>query len=310
MSSTNTGSSSLRPAWYKGGSQGGRGFQPPPTVTSSDRGDKSRSSSWGSQERRDSNKFSALQDDDDVPPMSKPDGAGGNSRSEAFRSSFNRSSSVGQKPPGRSLADLASRIPEAAGPGSRRSAAGFERGAPGSGSGRFSGLGGGRTSDSSAPSGAAAAGSIDAYKPDPKVIRFTREKLLAMRPTPNPADGPPASLKHMEGSVFLSKEPQDPGMYGFVFQSVLLWSLILLDCAEYADSLFLVALKLSVLGLAGSGGDLGHRSSRAPIVDGNAESCPRFTGGRCSTTWFNCSPQQWQMATRCGVTTYGRRRKA
>ena len=206
MSSTN--SSSLRPAWYKGGSQGGRGFQPPPTVTSSDRGDKSRSSSGGSQERRDSNKFSALQDDDDGPPISKSDDKpSGNSRSEAFRSSFNRSSSTGHKPPGRSLADLAARMPETgAPPGGRRHSAGYERGAPGSGSGRFT-----RGSSDSSGTAGAGGGSIDAYKPDPKIVRFTREKLLAMRPTPKSA--PPDSLKHMEGSVFLSKEPQDPGKF-------------------------------------------------------------------------------------------------
>ena len=102
--------SSLRPSWFKGtGSGGGKGFQPPPTAA--DRGDKGRSSSFGSagDGRRDSNKFAALLDDDDVvvgngvetssnkPPPSS------NSRSEAFRSSFNRSASTGNKPAATSL---------------------------------------------------------------------------------------------------------------------------------------------------------------------------------------------------------------
>jgi hypothetical protein len=216
MSSANaSGSSSLRPAWYKGaGGQGGRGFQPPPTVTS-DRGEKSRSESWGSQERRDSNKFSALQDDDDLPPVQggsvgKGDGEkpSGNSRSEAFRSSFNRSSSTGQKPPGRSLADLAARMPDT-GPTTRRSTTTpYERATGAAGSGRFTSV---RAGEGGLPPGMGAP-SADTYKPDPKVIRFTRERLLSMRPPKSQIEeGPPPMLKHMEGSVMISPEAQDPG---------------------------------------------------------------------------------------------------
>lgn len=205
MSANNTqGSSSLRPAWYKGtGGGGGRGFQPPPTVTS-ERGDKGRSGSWGSQERRDLNKFSALQDDDDVlvgqgtnaKSEEKPSGS---SRSEAFRSSFSRAASTGNKQ-GRSLADLASRVPDSATPG-RRS---YDTRA---GSGRF------RTGDPSGPNGAAAASSssIDNYKPDPKVIRYTREKLLSMRAPVSGDAELPADLQALDGAVIVSKTPQDPG---------------------------------------------------------------------------------------------------
>lgn len=215
MSSANaSGSSSLRPAWYKGaGGQGGRGFQPPPTVTS-DRGEKARSESWGSQERRDSNKFSALQDDDDGPPVQgvsvgKGDGEkpSGNSRSEAFRSSFNRSSSTGQKPPGRSLADLAARMPDTGPPTRRSTTAPYERGTGAAGTGRFTSV---RT-EGGLPPGIGAP-SADTYKPDPKVIRFTRERLLSMRPPKSQIEeGPPLMLKHMEGSVMISPEVQDPG---------------------------------------------------------------------------------------------------
>jgi hypothetical protein len=64
-----------------------------------------------------------------------------------------------------------------------------------------------RASDSGGP-----AGTIDSYKPDPKVIRFTREKLLSMRPPPKGSDeGPPPQLKHLDGAVIISKTSQDPG---------------------------------------------------------------------------------------------------
>ncbi|KAL3924439.1 MAG: hypothetical protein SGILL_001050 [Bacillariaceae sp.] len=198
--------SSLRPSWYKGsGSGGGKGFQPPPTAT--DRGDKGRSPSVGSagESRRDSNKFAALLDDDDVvvgngvelssspkvPPSS-------NSRSEAFRSSFNRSSATGAKAAGRSLAALAAKAPEASTTGRRHSA--YAEGAR-AGTGRFP-----RAGDAGAPGGA-----IDSYKPDPKVVRYTREKLLSLRPGTRGEDpGPPDVLKPLEDAVVLSPTAQDP----------------------------------------------------------------------------------------------------
>ena len=201
MSSTN--SASLRPAWHKG-SSGGRGFQPPPTV--SERGDKSRSGSWGSQERgNSSNKFAVLDDEDGpLPGNGKGDEKPtGNSRSEAFRSSFGRGSSTGAKPSGRSLADLAARVPDG-GPTSRRHSSYDTRGA---GPGRFSNL----RSTSDAGTGAPG-GSIDSYKPDPKVIRYTREKLLSMRAVPTNAQTEmPAELKMLEGAAVISNAPQDPG---------------------------------------------------------------------------------------------------
>jgi hypothetical protein len=203
---SSSGSSSLRPAWHKGaGGGGGRGFQPPPTV-SSDRGDKARSSSWGSQERRDANKFSALEDDDDVSSGNgkSDERSSGNSRSEAFRTSFGRGSSSATKPSGRSLADLAARVPEGA-PTGRRQTTNYE--ARGSGStGRFTG------SRSGDQGGSGSGGSVDAYKPDPKVIRYTREKLLSMRSPSHLGDqGLPSSLSHLEGSNIISKTSQDPG---------------------------------------------------------------------------------------------------
>lgn len=215
-----SGGSSLRPAWSKGaGGGGGRGFQPPPTI-SADRIDQQRSSSWGSQERRDSNKFSALQEDDDenagIPQREERNT--GSSRGEAFRTSFNRSSS-GPKPSGRSLADLAAQVPENS-PAARRHVSNYESRSSGN-AGRFSGL---RSGDSTNP---AAAASVDSYKPDPKVIRYTREKLLSMRPPSQFGDQSlPANLIHLEGSAVLSKVPQDPGVYSCNYSFSLLLNLI------------------------------------------------------------------------------------
>ena len=173
----------LGPTWSKGG----RGFQPPPPA---ERVTRTRSGSVGSSgsESRPSNvnKFSVLDDDDDV--NSRP----ANSRSEALRS-FNRSSSGGIKPTGRSLADLAARTPAVG--ISRSSSAPFREEA--GGGGRFSGLSSGDREGSNA-----------------KVIRYTREKLLALRKAPGPNDpNPPEVLKHIEGSSVLSPEPQDPGTH-------------------------------------------------------------------------------------------------
>lgn len=188
-SSTN----SLRPAWHRG-NQSGKGFQPPPTVAS----ERSRSQSVGnageSNSRRDSNfnAFAALDDDEDVVPeaSTEPEPAqpekskakGGNSRSEAFRSA-SRSASTGSKQGGgggRSLADLAARVP-------------VERT-----SNRFSSL----RKDSAGSEG------------DAKIIRYTREKLLSMRP--EPAKAPPECVKALEGSVIYSEVAQDPVSWDFL----------------------------------------------------------------------------------------------
>lgn len=214
--------SSLRPGWFKGsGAGGGKGFQPPPTA--SDRGEKGRSNSHGSGDneggsRRDSNIFAALLDDEDGAGSGVGDGNGvvhasessskpppviSSSRSEAFRSSFNRPSSSGSR---RSLADLAARVPESSSSSghSDRRRSSHHSGGPGGGTGRFSHTHSNEGSSSHS-------GSIDSYKPDPKVIRYTREKLLSLRFAPRGEDpGPPQSLKPLEGSVILSAVTQDP----------------------------------------------------------------------------------------------------
>ena len=214
MASAN--SSSLRPAWRN--SSGGRGFQPPPSVgASSDpppqsqhqqRGGRSQSSGSLSDNADNNtntrasgtyNKFSALDDDEDglesssgaQPPSSHhhhhhhhhPQSTrAGNSRSEALRHGLGSRGSGGggtimgggpSKPGGRSLADLAAQAP-----------------------GRFG------TSSSSSRSATAAAGE------EGKVIRFTREKLLSMRPVP--INELPEVLQAYEGNAILSEEPLDP----------------------------------------------------------------------------------------------------
>eukprot|EP00523_Entomoneis_sp_CCMP467_P010635 CAMPEP_0168738414 /NCGR_PEP_ID=MMETSP0724-20121128/10919_1 /TAXON_ID=265536 /ORGANISM="Amphiprora sp., Strain CCMP467" /LENGTH=1104 /DNA_ID=CAMNT_0008785753 /DNA_START=77 /DNA_END=3391 /DNA_ORIENTATION=+ len=180
MTSTN---SSLRPAWRN--SSGGRGFQPPPSVAS----ERGRSQSIGSSgdnsagENRAStyNKFSALDDDEDgiETAAERPPPPKGNSRSEALRQGLgSRSSSIGKSSMGgggRRLADLAATAPERPGY---------------TATGRF------------APRPAAVP--ID----EGKIIRFTRERLLSMRPAPNPVL--PLDLKPLEGNVIISETPQDP----------------------------------------------------------------------------------------------------
>lgn len=182
------GSSSLPrlgPAWqYRGdGNQGGRGFQPPPAVPAERRnrsGSQVSDHSNDSQQGRQQNKFSVLGDDDDNnwAPVS-------NSRSEGLRSAETRRSSSTGKPSGRSLADLAARAPAREAPGYPRKHASGDEGV----GGRFAGL----KSDGG----------------EGKVIRYTREKLLSMRPQPKSA--PPEVLRHLEGTPILSKTPQDPG---------------------------------------------------------------------------------------------------
>lgn len=188
MSSPASGSPSSLPRLGPTWSKGGKGFQPPPPAVT-----RSRSGSAGSSgsESRPSNlnKFSVLDDDEDVNGEQQQQERPANSRSEALRS-FHRSSSGGPKPTGRSLADLAARAPPAS--ISRSSSTPFRE--EGGGGGRFSGLGEGEGSNV-------------------KVIRFTREKLLSMRKAPGPDDpNPPEVLKHIEGTSVLSPEPQDPGM--------------------------------------------------------------------------------------------------
>lgn len=181
MSSFTNGSGSLRPTWSRSsGSQGGRGFQPPPAVPAERR---SRSGSQGSSgsagDQRPSNKFAALDDDEDENPKA--------ARPPPFRSgSFGADRKSPSGPKGRSLADLAATVPDATigRPGSYRSS----------------------RSDSFS-------------EPSAKVTRFTREKLLALRPRPDPDAPYPDSLKHLEGNPILSATPLDPGEFTSVDSS-------------------------------------------------------------------------------------------
>jgi hypothetical protein len=60
-------------------------------------------------------------------------------------------------------------------------------------------------------------------KVEAKVIRYTREKLLSMRPSP--LDAPPPHMKAIEGTVVLSLEPQDPVCYD-TFDTEVIWSAV------------------------------------------------------------------------------------
>ena len=174
-SSITNGAGSLRPTWSRSAASGGRGFQPPPPVPPERR---TRSGSQGSSGSNDqpkvTNKFAALDDDDDdvVPTRTPP-----------FRTaSFGHPKSP-SGPKGRSLADLASNVPESA--IGRAHSVGY-RGAI-------------TRSDSFS-------------EPTIKVLRFTREKLLALRPRPDPnMVGPPDSLTHLDDNPILSQEALDPG---------------------------------------------------------------------------------------------------
>ena len=175
-SSTANGSGSLRPTWSRSSGTGGRGFQPPPPVPPERR---TRSGSQGSSGSNDppkaTNKFAALDDDEDEVPLA---------RSPPFRSgSFGHPKSP-SGPKGRSLADLASNVPEPTTIGGRAHSAGYR----------------------------GAAIRSDSFSESTKVIRFTREKLLALRPKPDPNSvGPPQNLQHLEDNPILSQEPLDPG---------------------------------------------------------------------------------------------------
>jgi GYF domain len=213
MSSSNSGGS-LRPAWNRGNS---KGFQPPPQVEqqSSSSRNKSVSSnndhehprhanpSNNASQRDNYNKFSALDiDDDDVVIATTTSGASTltNLTTNATEASKSTTAASTETPAasiatntrsealrnaGRSLADLAARAPPAT-----------ERG-------RFSNL---RTS--SVGSSTEVAG-VEPKVPEEKVIRYTRERLLSMRPKALPA--PRDELKfELEGSSILSEVALDP----------------------------------------------------------------------------------------------------
>jgi hypothetical protein len=198
MSSAN---SSLRPAWHRG-NESGRGFQPPPTVAS----ERTRSQSIGT-EPQDSapnssfNKFAALDDDEelagDASNSKNEDGPKENSRSEALRtgpSGRTPSAASSSKVSGRSLADLAARAPDKP----RSSSKGPET--------------------STAPST-----DVPVVEVKAKVVRFTRERLLSMRPSPLSA--PPPHMKGIEGTVILSLVPQEPVCF-LTFEAEEIWAAV------------------------------------------------------------------------------------
>ena len=174
---TNNNNGSLRPTWSRasGSGTGGGGFQPPPAVPE-------RQQSTGT-----TNKFSALDEDDNA-----------NSSNNKPRPAY-RARSYGEKRGGgRSLADLAATVPE------------------GQSGGGVGGAAAPSSSSSSSRTRWQRSGSF-AEEPDQstvkKVIRFTREKLLALRPRPDGGDEGdlPEALKILEGAAIISKEILDPG---------------------------------------------------------------------------------------------------
>uniref|UniRef100_A0A7S4QU95 GYF domain-containing protein n=2 Tax=Ditylum brightwellii TaxID=49249 RepID=A0A7S4QU95_9STRA len=241
----------LGPAWHRG-PQGGRGFQPPPAVPDG-RGaggaggaagaagggggggvygrDRSGSGS-ADKKNHSSNSFSALLDEDEGGSNGGKHDEGGARRSSSrgrfgnlsvgtgggssasSGASYGRSSSIGTgaersgpggiKTTGRSLADLAARVP--ASPMGRSHASYRSTSSDdGGGSGRIS---------SGFPRGESG-----------KVIRFTREKLMSLRPVPKPdAEAPPFHLKQFEGAPILSKVPQDPVCWDAQFDAEEIWA--------------------------------------------------------------------------------------
>ena len=207
---TSTSQPRLGPAWRRSGT-GGRGFQPPSAALDPLEGSKTSNR----------NSFSVLDMDDDGGSKKKSEASNGTgssgrvssdssqkrtfiSRSEGLRSAGiggggfgTRSASKGSGS-GRSLADLVSRFPSSGNMGSGSS--GRISSAPSAfEDGHDHGHGNRRSS----------LNLLD----DKKVIRFTREKLLSMRPRTDPNATRPEVLKILDGMPLLSKEPLDPGKY-------------------------------------------------------------------------------------------------
>jgi len=224
----------LGPTW-RSGSQGSRTFQPPPPVADAD-----AAKIIDQQQSSNRNTYSALimdMDDDEInlerddsspsnisqPNISSRSGSGGGgnsstasfiSRSEALRSATNtgysRSVSVGERNlsssigrgSGRSLRELASMIPNTTaatmtGPG------GTGRVTRGTSLTFASGL------EDTARSSSSLLSSLE--QDSKKVIRYTREKLLSMRPRPSIDKEISSHLKGGDGSFWFSKECLDPG---------------------------------------------------------------------------------------------------
>ena len=217
MSSGNSGGT-LRPAWNRGNS---KGFQPPPQVEqqqssrSSIKGHRNDSASDDKQnmnqqtsQRDNYNKFSALDiDDDDVVLATTTSGASssihnntandgiskGTATSKAVETKVTNSRSEGLRSgTGRSLADLAAREP-------------VER----TGS-RFSNLRTSGSSNDGVPMENKSA-TVTPYSAavEEKVIRYTRERILSLRPTPLPS-ATALLKKELDGSAILSDTAQDP----------------------------------------------------------------------------------------------------
>lgn len=196
----------LGPAWYRGGGgHGNRGFQPPPAVSSEGRnGDEQHNASEGK------NNINGGKDNDGFQHVGSKDrdkksrsgsfssrsegllnSSGGGSGSRGG-SSYSRASSAaytGTKKSGRSLADLVASKPHTN--MSRTQSSGANPYRSSNERGTTSG-GGDRNNDDV----------------DKKVIRYTREKLLSLRP--QPGEGMPSYLKHLLSTVVLSDAPQEP----------------------------------------------------------------------------------------------------
>lgn len=184
----------LGPAWRGKGS----GFQPPPAVpdakqrpnSSDSSSGRNRSGSNASGEPVRRNPFSALEEDNSGAAANGAPPEGGRFSSLSSRGGggggFHRSSSSVQGKP-RSLADLAASAP----PPRRNTLAAHSEG-------RFPDRG---------ERGGGDRGGVEGEK----VIRYTREKLLSLRPRPSDGEGLPDCLKGMEGSVIVSSKPLDPG---------------------------------------------------------------------------------------------------
>ena len=223
---TSPANSSLRPAWHRGSQSGGRGFQPPPTVAS----ERVRSGSGGGgsdqqqqqqqqkqQQNQNVNKFAALDDDEDIAAIEQEAEEVAkrvaNSRSEALRSSSTGVGRSNSNKPGRSLADLAARVPT-----SRERSASF-------GSTGERSAGGGAANASSRLSSHVSSSSTAAAANEANVIRFTRERLLSMRP--KPLDEPPEQLKILDEQidVVVTEKAQDPVCWD-TFDAEAIWATV------------------------------------------------------------------------------------
>ena len=149
---------------------GGKGFQPPPTVAS----ERSKKD----EPRRDTNAFAALDDEEEAAAVAaamSEKGGSNNMRSEGLRGSgAATAASAASRHSGRSLAELAATANPSAG--------------------RFERL----RSDSNVSEG----------KVEQKVVRYTRERLLSMRPAA--LLQPPEALSDLIGSAIVAEEGQDP----------------------------------------------------------------------------------------------------